>query len=1249
MNNKKYFFLSVTSVILWAACFFYYYQSQRANSPASLTALVQKDIVQKQQEVASLINDKVAINNIWKDSMPLKQIQEQSAKSFIIQSYHNGKLIYWNSNTFPIDEYRYSSNWKAFTENGKVFVYRSIGNVAYPGKRINFIIPVFIHYDIQNEYLRSHFVASDLIPRTSQISFQQKIGATEIKGIDSRPLFYLSIKDAELSPFKPNIILRILLGFALLSTILSLQFLSIYLSKKYSPFLGVGLVVFLLSTAHLTRYLFGFPFGIQSLDIFSPLEYANNNFLASLGHLFLHVLSIYWVLALVLAQIKKAKKFDFLHLSKAKRWLILVVELGLIMLFCYYLQFLIKSIVYDSDISFDTNNFNTTSKYTIFSLIIIGFLARVMYLKLLITGLILSKTIRFNNVNYFIVFIILIGFNILYNILLGTNVFESNIHFALLDFFAVLWGVAFLYWLGYIKYPVNDTRKGLFSIIFIAVYFCLLFALFFKFYVDEKEKLVQRVSFAEELSRKQDPTFEIKYHDLSPQLLQDSVLRDWLQYSENLEYNVVLQYMRVHYTDLFYNNFNQELYLYDTNKIPIIEKQQLPLDTLVSKKNRSIAIFTNELFFRIGKEEQGAYLLFSPIYSPKHILLGYLAIDFKLKLNIDPSVFPKLLKDEPLSKKNFDLQYDYASYLGGQLITQSGYADFDYRIIDTLKIGDKFFANENGNSTLYYKVAENRVLAILYKNNVWLGVLTIFSFLFVILITITTIENSIDQISTGWLMDRKIGSFVNSRMSVRIKYFVLLFTATSFFVIGISTVFFLKNKYEHSSYAQIKSVTINLAESIREFYLNSIAESKTPKNQPFTNDKDLAYFLTNIAQQQKIDLNIFNKEGKLVFSTHENIFKTKLISTYLPYDVKLVLSQKKLASFLFSENVGKLSFTASYAPIFDRNGQLLAYLHVPFFYTKEQLDGQILLLITNLIDIYTILIILSSIITFFFVNSLTRSLSLIANGLKNVNLEKNESIHWPYKDEIGLLVSEYNKMLVTVEKTAKAMVIDERQNAWREMAQQVAHEIKNPLTPMKLNIQYLQQAINSNHPDIISLTKRVSNSIIEQIDNLNYIASEFSNFAKMPENKTERIDLKAMVENIILLFSGNKNLKISHKLPKESIIVFADKSQMLRIFTNIVQNAVEALPEHHMGVVAIEINILENKGMVEIKVIDNGLGIPEDVQAKIFEPYFTTKSSGTGLGLAMSKKIIELWGGSIRFESVLNKGTTFYLLIPMDK
>ena len=241
--------------------------------------------------------------------------------------------------------------------------------------------------------------------------------------------------------------------------------------------------------------------------------------------------------------------------------------------------------------------------------------------------------------------------------------------------------------------------------------------------------------------------------------------------------------------------------------------------------------------------------------------------------------------------------------------------------------------------------------------------------------------------------------------------------------------------------------------------------------------------------------------------------------------------------------------------------------------------------------------------------------------------------------------SEYNKMISKLEKSAHVLAQSEREHAWKEMAQQVAHEIKNPLTPMRLNLQFLQNALRNNQDNTTEITKKVTDSLIEQIDNLNYIASEFSSFAKLPDPKVEVFNLVALLEKSISIYKYETNISIIQELPSSPIFIKSDKSQLLRVFSNLFQNAVQAIPEGRKGIIEVYLLIDNNSALIHIS--DNGVGIKATIKESMFLPHFTTKNSGSGIGLAMSKRIIEYWNGSIWFDSIENLGTDFYVKLPI--
>jgi len=235
-------------------------------------------------------------------------------------------------------------------------------------------------------------------------------------------------------------------------------------------------------------------------------------------------------------------------------------------------------------------------------------------------------------------------------------------------------------------------------------------------------------------------------------------------------------------------------------------------------------------------------------------------------------------------------------------------------------------------------------------------------------------------------------------------------------------------------------------------------------------------------------------------------------------------------------------------------------------------------------------------------------------------------------------------MVLELEESASQMAQSEREGAWREMAKQVAHEIKNPLTPMKLSIQHLQRAYQGGPSEKLDvLFTKTSKLLIDQINSLSNMASEFSNFAQMPVGEKTNFDLSQVLINSIDLFKRSENTDIISEI-EDNITITGDPEQIQRVFNNLIKNAIQAIPDQRKGRITIDLKSKNQTAFIEIK--DNGKGIPPELSKKVFVPNFSTKNSGMGLGLAISKKIVENAGGSIYFESNPNIGTTFFVNLP---
>jgi nitrogen fixation/metabolism regulation signal transduction histidine kinase len=275
-------------------------------------------------------------------------------------------------------------------------------------------------------------------------------------------------------------------------------------------------------------------------------------------------------------------------------------------------------------------------------------------------------------------------------------------------------------------------------------------------------------------------------------------------------------------------------------------------------------------------------------------------------------------------------------------------------------------------------------------------------------------------------------------------------------------------------------------------------------------------------------------------------------------------------------------------------------------------------------------------------------LRLIQKQLAQTTIgKKNEPIDWNRNDEIGELVKAYNNMIDQLQESAEKLGRSEREGAWRDIARQIAHEIKNPLTPMKLSVQHLERAWNDQSPKLPETFKRVTKTLIAQIDILSELATEFSSFAKMPAPEYEAIQLNEMIEQVLHLQGQSFEGKLIFNL-EEHITLYFDKGYLNRTLTNLVKNAIQAIPEDREGIIEVAVTV-NDKNQLHLKVIDNGTGIPKAQQEKIFLPYFSTKVIGMGLGLPIVKSMIESGGGEIWFETEENIGTTFHILLPLTR
>lgn len=403
--------------------------------------------------------------------------------------------------------------------------------------------------------------------------------------------------------------------------------------------------------------------------------------------------------------------------------------------------------------------------------------------------------------------------------------------------------------------------------------------------------------------------------------------------------------------------------------------------------------------------------------------------------------------------------------------------------------------------------------------------------------------------------------------------------------------------------------------------------------------KDKIFEISNI---EKLELNLYYLNGKLALSSRSGFIEND-VPKVLSDSILNALESKQSHRLVSSKNVDGDSFQSTYSYIINNKFLPIGILNLQYLQNNSAQVKDLEEFLIRMAFVYFFMFLLAIGLAYFISSYVTRNIKTITQKMSSMRLNKqNEKIILNKASyEIATLIDAYNQMVDELEDSAVKLAKSEREQAWREMAKQVAHEIKNPLTPMRLTVQSFQRKFNPEDSNVIEKVNEFSETLIQQIDTMSSIASAFSNFAKMPSQNREALDVVDVVKHALDIFSEEY---ISFHPKKEKIIAELDKTQLTRIVTNLVKNAVQAMDESDAN--KIEVTVSEVNENVIITVADNGKGIAITDKEKVFEPKFTTKSSGMGLGLPMVKNIVEAYGGSITFTSKINSGTVFKVQLP---
>ncbi len=614
--------------------------------------------------------------------------------------------------------------------------------------------------------------------------------------------------------------------------------------------------------------------------------------------------------------------------------------------------------------------------------------------------------------------------------------------------------------------------------------------------------------------------------------------------------------------------------------------------------------------------------------------VGFVSMDLSLKRVIPENVYPELLVDNRFSQIYRNKDFSYAVFSKGKVI--SSFGPFNYqRDFSGFALSAPGLYTEGVTIDNYFHIGiedtDGTTAVVSASVYAPFYFITNFSFWFVLGLAVLFMGQTIAGINS-WLAGEQVN------YSARIQLFIFLAFLLPVVAVSITTLTLIGRSSEET----IKRDFLERSGSVAQRIGNILATDSVATNA----ETRLETWIEENAASSKIDISIYSPEGMLMATSQPALFEDQLVSPLIDRAAWTKIVMEHDVQTVSNEEIGNLQYSCAYSAVRSPDtGQVLAIVALPFFESAAFLQKSQSLIFSNILIVFVVVFMLFSVLSFWASRSLTYPIRFITKTLGQTTLNgQNKPLEWNSSDEIGTLIKEYNRMVENLEDSRKALAQSEKESAWREMAKQVAHEIKNPLTPMKLTLQQMEQSLRIGELSSDRSRKSVD-VLLKQVDILNQIAASFSSFANMPAPAPQLTDLNALIQSVVNLFAAEKDARISFTSNGNAVQVLVDPTSVSRAISNIIINALQAKRD---GVVLeVEIVTRLDGQRVAISIEDNGKGIPAGIRDRIFQPQFTTKQSGSGLGLAMARQIINHAGGSITFESDEAHGTIFLILLPI--
>ncbi len=1118
----------------------------------------------------------------------------------------NGQLVFWNHADIPFDIKnihepffpvirQFKSGW--FLIDKKSFDKYDVWVLA---KFQN-------QFSIHNAYLANH--NTPLFSMPSSIHFAKR-GNLYLKTYD----VYLQMTGSPVYQWQK--VVSILVFFlAYFSLLLLLYFSYRWLAKGIGRNNNTGLGIAFILDSLLLRFLdsvFQFPAFVKQFPLFQTSISTIPGF-QSVGDLILDGFVLFFVLIGVNQILKPKtpqKNYLFYYLSFFSLLTLLLP------LFLYsLLDEVLLNIGFNNTVSFGWINNILLGKLT---LILAGNVAIYYWVKFI------SDYFKRGNVSLVV--------------WLGSLLLAGALLYLVIGFETLLFGLVLVYLLLLVilHWMLDPVKSPYLYLILLLVIISSAGSILFNLTESEIKNSHQRLT-AELLTQKTDPYLEFRLKQIEPQILNDSKLPEFFAEDRPDNEYQLNTYLRTNYFNRYFSSYSvqftlcqpaQKIAIEGANQIMSCDQYFASLDV---KKIYSRPSF--QLLLVNGLQQSLYYIakFRFPLHGEEHDSLN-MYVEFFKDFIPKGLGYPELLVDDQQTKLQL-AGYSFARYSDGVLDFKFG--DFLYPVMQSYfnkqKAGVFFY--RDGYKHLLHKEGKKEYLIISRPKTNLSQYLLSFSLLFLFsglttLLIIFVIKN------------KQIKSLFNYSLRTRLQLIFFSSVLFIFILLSVVTLYYFNKANQQRVESELKekahSVLIELQHKFENYGDYEVVDSAVVQN--YLQKFSLVFFS---------DINLYDLSGRLLASSRPEIFAKGLQSGWMnPQAFYHIVKQQQL--FYFShEQIGKMTFNSTYLPFILSDGRTVGVINLPYFARNTEIQSSYYQMMANLINLFVLTGIIGLVFMMFLSRILTKPLKILQDKIRIVSIDrKNERIEWKENDEIGQLIDSYNHMVSKLEQSTELLKSSEREKAWREMARQIAHEIRNPLTPMKLNVQYLEKAYAEKDLKFGEKLHKTSQNLIKQIDTLNEVAGMFSDFSKTGVRKTQKSDLVKTLNESLALFKKSYDITFDVVLPgNEAIMVNASESDLIRIFTNIIKNAIQAMEGNFSK--RIEIKLEKQANGWSLYIRDFGKGISKEHRKNIFKPYFTTKSTGTGLGLAIVKNMMHEMGGSVDFESSEGEGTQFHLFFPV--